>query len=229
MHCSTPTPVFSISNQFHCNMYAICNRLILIHSNSINWLSNYFFLTNTIIHRLPSHGTLLPMVDHVDMYVKLSTRKSLTESALQASKPRSSRPNFDGLAMSPTWTKWESPGSCSTELVHGSRNQGRARKRYKDNLKTNIKWADLQPWQLEGAATNRTNWRVLIRKATLRMTVAIVLQRTWLTTQSSIHPCPDNRCSMPYLQHLCASAELQYCWWGQYCAPSIVSTVGFKS
>ena len=50
------------------------------------------------------------------------------------------------------------------ELVHGSRCQGRPRKRYKD--KTNINWADLQPRQLEGAATNRTNWRALIRKAT---------------------------------------------------------------
>ena len=51
------------------------------------------------------------------------------------------------------------------ELTSGSRKQGRPKKRYKDNLKANLKWAGLQPRQLETAACDRTGWRALTRKA----------------------------------------------------------------
>ena len=51
------------------------------------------------------------------------------------------------------------------ELVSGRRKQGRPKKRYKDNLKTNLKWADVHPKELESAAADRTGWRAIIRSA----------------------------------------------------------------
>ena len=42
------------------------------------------------------------------------------------------------------------------ELSQGRRNQGRPKKRYKGNLKSNLKWAGIQPKELETAAANRS-------------------------------------------------------------------------
>ena len=51
------------------------------------------------------------------------------------------------------------------ELVSGHRKQGRPQKRYKDNLKTNLKWARVHPKELETSAADRSGWRVTIRSA----------------------------------------------------------------
>ena len=51
------------------------------------------------------------------------------------------------------------------ELVSGHRKQGRPKKRYKDNLKTNLKWAGVHPKELETSAADRSGWRVTIRSA----------------------------------------------------------------
>jgi hypothetical protein len=50
-------------------------------------------------------------------------------------------------------------------LASGSRNRGRPKKRYKDNLKSNLKWTGLQPRQLEAAAADRAHWRALTNNA----------------------------------------------------------------
>ena len=52
------------------------------------------------------------------------------------------------------------------ELKEGSRKQGRPKLRYKDTLKRNIKWCDIQPRQLEAAAADRPAWRSLTSAAT---------------------------------------------------------------
>ncbi|XP_071477129.1 uncharacterized protein [Diadema antillarum] len=54
-----------------------------------------------------------------------------------------------------------------SELSHDNRNQGRPKKRYKDNFKANLKWAHLQPRELETAAVDRYRWRTLTRKAVI--------------------------------------------------------------
>ena len=45
------------------------------------------------------------------------------------------------------------------ELQDGKRNQGRPRKRYKDHLKENLHWCDLEVSELEECAKNRPRWR----------------------------------------------------------------------
>ncbi|XP_001621445.3 neurogenic locus notch homolog protein 2 [Nematostella vectensis] len=52
-----------------------------------------------------------------------------------------------------------------SELGSGYRKKGRPKKRYKDNLKSNLKWTSLLPRQLEAAASNRTCWRALTSNA----------------------------------------------------------------
>ena len=95
------------------------------------------------------------------------------------------------------------------ELVHGSCNQGHPRKRYKDNLRTNVKWAGLQPGQLEGAATNRTNWRALIRRATVnlehdrRQRLAMACNRQHRAAST---PALTTGVPCPTCNRLCASA-----------------------
>ena len=51
------------------------------------------------------------------------------------------------------------------ELASGSRKRGRPKKRFKDNLKANIKWTGIQPRQLETAASDRSRWRALTTNA----------------------------------------------------------------
>ncbi|KAI8519108.1 hypothetical protein Bbelb_023650 [Branchiostoma belcheri] len=45
------------------------------------------------------------------------------------------------------------------ELTNGSRSVGGQHKRYKDNLKSNLKKCGLQPHRLEEAAAERSRWR----------------------------------------------------------------------
>ena len=52
------------------------------------------------------------------------------------------------------------------ELTEGKRNPGRHKKRYKDNLKANLKWAGIEPKELETAASNRSGWRATTMSAT---------------------------------------------------------------
>ena len=51
------------------------------------------------------------------------------------------------------------------ELASGTRKQGRPKKRYKDQLKANLKWTGLKPKELEPATTDRTSWRALTKQA----------------------------------------------------------------
>ena len=51
------------------------------------------------------------------------------------------------------------------ELKEGSRKQGRPKLRYKDALKSNLKWSGIQPRQLEACASDRSGWRSLTSKA----------------------------------------------------------------
>ena len=52
------------------------------------------------------------------------------------------------------------------DLTEGKRNPGRPKKRYKDNLKANLKWAGIEPKELETAASNRSGWRATTMSAT---------------------------------------------------------------
>uniref|UniRef100_A0A5F8GVG0 DNA helicase n=1 Tax=Monodelphis domestica TaxID=13616 RepID=A0A5F8GVG0_MONDO len=51
------------------------------------------------------------------------------------------------------------------ELSAGLRKQGRPKKRFKDQLKSNLKWAGITPKQLELAASDRSSWRTHIHHA----------------------------------------------------------------
>ena len=50
------------------------------------------------------------------------------------------------------------------ELASGSCKKGYPKKSYKDNLKSYIKWAEIQPTQFESSASNRSNWQALVRQ-----------------------------------------------------------------
>ena len=52
------------------------------------------------------------------------------------------------------------------ELKDGARKQGRPKLKYKDTLKSNLKWSGIQPRQLEACASDRSGWRSLTYKAT---------------------------------------------------------------
>uniref|UniRef100_K7DZQ5 Reverse transcriptase domain-containing protein n=1 Tax=Monodelphis domestica TaxID=13616 RepID=K7DZQ5_MONDO len=51
------------------------------------------------------------------------------------------------------------------ELSAGLGKQGRPKKRFKDQLKSNLKWAGMTPKQLELAASDRSSWRTHIHHA----------------------------------------------------------------
>ena len=51
------------------------------------------------------------------------------------------------------------------ELKEGKRKRGRPRKRYKDNLKDNIKWCGIKPEELSITASNRQGWKTVSRQA----------------------------------------------------------------
>ena len=52
------------------------------------------------------------------------------------------------------------------ELTGVKRNPGRPKKRYKDKLKANLKWAGIEPKELETTASNRSGWRATNMSAT---------------------------------------------------------------
>ena len=51
------------------------------------------------------------------------------------------------------------------ELSSGKRNQGRPRKRFKDCVKSNIRYSGIPPKQLEQRAMDRSGWRALTTQA----------------------------------------------------------------
>ncbi|XP_056673427.1 uncharacterized protein LOC130457275 [Monodelphis domestica] len=53
------------------------------------------------------------------------------------------------------------------ELSAGLRKQGRPKKRFKDQLKSNLKWAGITPKQLELAASDRSSWQTHIHHAAI--------------------------------------------------------------
>jgi exonuclease III len=55
------------------------------------------------------------------------------------------------------------------ELAEGHRKQGRPRKRYKDNLKDNLKWCEVKPKELQQVAQDRTQWRAATRHASISL------------------------------------------------------------
>ena len=65
------------------------------------------------------------------------------------------------------------------ELTEGKLNPWCPKKRYKDNLKANLKWAGIEPMELETTASNRSGWHA--------------------TTMSTTRNFEDNR-------HLCITA-----------------------
>ena len=52
-----------------------------------------------------------------------------------------------------------------SELVHGKRRRGRPRKRFKDDIKSHLKWSNTKPNELERDAKNRPHWRKTIHEA----------------------------------------------------------------
>ena len=89
------------------------------------------------------------------------------------------------------------------ELTEGKRNPGRHKKRYKDNLKANLKSAGIEPKKLETATSNRSGWRATTMSATrnfenCRLCIAAARDRRKraannpITTQGT--PCPICNC-----------------------------------
>jgi transcription termination factor 2 len=93
------------------------------------------------------------------------------------------------------------------ELAAGRRNQGRPKKRFKDNLKANLLWTGLQPRQLEDAASDRTTWRARIRAAVTsfeeerRQRLAAARERRHRSPQASNAPAVP----CPTCNRMCAS------------------------
>ena len=53
------------------------------------------------------------------------------------------------------------------ELNTGKRNQCRPRKRFKDNIKENLQWCNIHSKELKVAASERSQWRTIIRNASV--------------------------------------------------------------
>jgi transcription termination factor 2 len=93
------------------------------------------------------------------------------------------------------------------ELAAGRRNQGRPKKRFKDNLKANLQWTGLQPRQLEDAASDRTTWRARTRAAVFsfeeerRQRLAAARERRHRSPQASNTPAVP----CPTCNRMCAS------------------------
>lgn len=93
-------------------------------------------------------------------------------------------------------------------LASGSRKQGRPKKRYKDQLKANLKWTGLKPKELEPAADDRVTWRALTKKAASsleddrRRRQAAARERRH---RAAAAPPPTTGVSCPHCNRLCAS------------------------
>ena len=92
------------------------------------------------------------------------------------------------------------------ELSSGSHKQGHP-KRYKENLKSYIKWANIQPKQLKSATSDRYNWWSVVRmqEPTSRRIIAISSQlHVTANTDLPQLPHPGSWVSMPFIQlHMC--------------------------
>ena len=95
------------------------------------------------------------------------------------------------------------------ELANGSRKQGRPKKRFKDQLKTHLKWAGLQPKQLEVAASDRSSWRAHTKQAATffeddrQRRLAAARERRH---RAAAAPPPTSGVPCPVCNRLCASA-----------------------
>jgi len=95
------------------------------------------------------------------------------------------------------------------ELSAGLRKQGRPKKRFKDQLKSSLKWAGITPKQLELAASDRSSWRAHIRHAATtfeddrRRRLAAVRERRH---RAAAAPPPTTGIPCPLCHRLCASA-----------------------
>ncbi|XP_056650069.1 uncharacterized protein LOC130453728 [Monodelphis domestica] len=95
------------------------------------------------------------------------------------------------------------------ELSAGLRKQGRPKKRFKDQLKCNLKWAGITPKQLELAASDRSSWRTHIHHAATtfederRRRLAAARERRH---QATTAPPITTGVPCPMCHKLCASA-----------------------
>ncbi|XP_059849029.1 uncharacterized protein LOC132406918 isoform X1 [Hypanus sabinus] len=85
------------------------------------------------------------------------------------------------------------------ELEQGNRARGRPRKRYKDNLKLNLKWAKLQPRDLEHTAADRSKWRNLCSKAANNFQA-----KSQERHREASAPAPTGGAPCPICNHICA-------------------------
>ena len=105
------------------------------------------------------------------------------------------------------------------ELSQGRCNQGWPKKRYKDNLKSNLKWAGIQPKELETAAANRSGWRATVQKAARkfeldhRLYIAAARNRHKRAAKDPITtggtPCPICVCASDFILQ---SHMRVHCW-----------------
>ncbi|XP_072171913.1 uncharacterized protein [Diadema setosum] len=104
-----------------------------------------------------------------------------------------------------------------SELTQGNRNQGRPKKRYKDNLKANLKWAHLQPREFKTAAVDRYRWRALTKKAVTafevncRQCLAVARERRHQAASTCVPPsgipCPTCNCMCASSFGLCSHMQ----------------------
>ena len=101
------------------------------------------------------------------------------------------------------------------ELEHGKRNQGPPKKQYKDTVKANLKWCELEPKDLEKCASDRSRWRATIQKAAVAFKGARFQKLTAARNQrhiasSAVITKTDFHC--PNCSRLCASSLGHLAW-----------------
>lgn len=95
------------------------------------------------------------------------------------------------------------------ELVDGKRNKGRPKKRFKDNVKANLQWCQIEPKELEECASDRPRWRTKIHDAVNTFEEARRQKITAAREQrhrasSAVITTTDFQC--PYCSRICASS-----------------------
>lgn len=85
---------------------------------------------------------------------KSLTKRYWTELAQQAMNPWFWKGSSDGLAMSSEWKQ-----VFFGDLAVRYRHRGHPKKRCKENLKSYLKWVDLNSKELELAASDKASWR----------------------------------------------------------------------
>lgn len=94
-------------------------------------------------------------------------------------------------------------------LKEGSRQQGRPKLRYKDTLKSSLKWCEIKPQELGKAASDRSRWRYLTNKATKafeadrKLRLAAAREKRHSTTTPTVRS-QDHCCTV--CGRLCASS-----------------------